>query len=50
MEVNETLSDAPETINSDPYGKGWMVKMKIESEKEYENLMDAASYQSHIGQ
>ncbi len=50
VEVNETLSDAPETINSDPYGKGWMVKMKIESEKEYENLMDAASYQSHIGQ
>lgn len=50
VEVNETLSDEPETINSDPYGKGWMVKIKIDSEDEYEKLMDAASYQSHIGQ
>lgn len=50
VEVNESLGDAPETINADPYGDGWMVKIKIESEEEYNGLMDAASYQSHIGQ
>jgi len=50
VEVNGSLSDAPETINSDPYGEGWMVKIKIESDEEYNNLMDAAAYQNHIGQ
>lgn len=50
VEVNDTLADAPETINADPYGEGWMVKIKIDSEDEFQTLMDAASYKNHIGQ
>jgi glycine cleavage system H protein len=50
VEVNDMLSQAPETINSDPYGEGWMVKIKIDSEEEYNRLMDAEAYQNHIGQ
>ena len=50
VEVNEALPDAPETINTDPYGKGWMVKIKIENEDEYTKLMDTAAYNAHIGQ
>jgi glycine cleavage system H protein len=50
VEVNSALTDTPETINTDPYGKGWMVKIKIDNEEEFANLMDAGGYQSHIGQ
>lgn len=50
VEVNHALPDAPETINSDPYGDGWMIKIKIESEEEYNKLMDATAYNTHIGQ
>ena len=50
VEVNEALPDAPETINTDPYGEGWMVKIKIENEDEYTKLMDTAAYNTHIGQ
>ena len=47
--VNDALPDSPETINKDPYGEGWMVKIKIENTSEYDALMDAAAYQEHIG-
>jgi glycine cleavage system H protein len=50
VEVNEALNDAPETINSDPYGEGWMAKIKIDSKEEFDKLMDADSYKKHIGQ
>lgn len=50
MGVNENLPDAPETINSDPYGDGWMIKIKIDNEEEYNNLMDVEAYKKHIGQ
>lgn len=43
--VNEGISDAPETINQDPYGKGWMVKIRISNADELNNLMDAGAYQ-----
>ena len=42
--VNEALSDTPETINEDPYGKGWMVKVKLSDPSEADQLMDAAAY------
>jgi glycine cleavage system H protein len=42
--VNETLSDNPEQINEDPYGEGWMVKIKLSDASEAEQLMDAAAY------
>ena len=43
-EVNEQLSDSPEKINQDPYGEGWMVKVKLSDPSETEDLMDAAAY------
>ncbi len=49
VEVNDALPDTPETINKDPYGEGWMIKIKIESTEEYDSLMDATAYQEHIG-
>jgi glycine cleavage system H protein len=49
VEVNDALPDTPETINKDPYGEGWMIKIKIDSSEEYNALMDAAAYEQHIG-
>ena len=42
------LEDAPERINVDPYGDGWMYKMSIEDEEELENLLDAEAYAESI--
>ncbi len=50
VEVNGNLSDIPETINKDPYGDGWMIKLKLADASEMENLLDAAGYQAHIGE
>jgi len=46
--ANEGLADAPETINSDPYGEGWIFKMKLEDEGELDNLLDATAYAEQI--
>ena len=46
--VNDALGDAPEAINSDPYGDGWLVKVKLADPAEAEALMDAAAYQSML--
>jgi glycine cleavage system H protein len=45
-EVNKPLVDDPETINTDPYGKGWMVKIKVTSAAEADSLMDSAAYEA----
>lgn len=45
IEVNEALPDALETLSADPYGPGWIVKIKISDEAELEKLMDFAAYQ-----
>ncbi len=42
--INELLVDSPELINRDPYGEGWMVRIKPESPEEFANLLDAAAY------
>jgi glycine cleavage system H protein len=42
--VNEALADSPELINSDPYGEGWLVKVKLSDPSEVEQLMDAEAY------
>jgi len=42
--VNETLGEAPENINSDPYGEGWLVRVKLSDPSEVESLLDAAAY------
>ena len=44
--VNESLADSPGTVNSDPYGEGWLVKMEITDPAEVEALMDAAAYEA----
>jgi glycine cleavage system H protein len=44
-EVNEALSDTPETINEDPYGDGWMVKVRLSKPSEADGLMDAGAYE-----
>ncbi len=48
VEVNAALSDKPETINEDPYGEGWLVKVKLSDPTETEALMDAASYEGSL--
>lgn len=44
VETNTLLEDKPETINSDPYGKGWIVKIKVSSKGELSELMDFEAY------
>lgn len=48
IEVNTVLSDSPELINSDPYGKGWLVKIKVSDASGLAKLMDAAAYDKSI--
>ena len=48
-EINPKLNSNPELVNSDPYGEGWMVKMKVNNEADVNNLMDAAAYQGVVG-
>lgn len=49
LEINETLNDAPEKVNNDPYGEGWMIKVKVADLAELDKLMDAAAYEAFIG-
>jgi glycine cleavage system H protein len=48
VEVNTALGDKPEAINDDPYGDGWLVRVKLADESEQEALLDAAAYQSSL--
>jgi glycine cleavage system H protein len=48
VEVNATLSDNPHTINADPYGEGWLVKVKLSDPSETDSLMDAATYEASL--
>lgn len=48
LEFNDELNDQPELVNNDPYGQGWMIKIKVENHDEIENLLDAEGYQSII--
>lgn len=49
IEFNESLEDEPEKVNTDPYGEGWMIKIKLTVESELENLMDADAYKELTG-
>ena len=44
VEVNQALVDAPETINEDPYGEGWLIKIRLSDPSEAEGLMDVSAY------
>jgi glycine cleavage system H protein len=46
--INETLANKPETINEDPYGEGWLVKVKLSDPGEQDTLLDAAAYESGL--
>ncbi|MEO6071228.1 MAG: glycine cleavage system protein GcvH [Chitinophagaceae bacterium] len=48
VEVNPKLNAAPELVNTDPYGEGWMVKMKLDNATDVDTLMDAAAYQKLV--
>ena len=50
LEVNPLLNDKPESVNKDPYGEGWMVKISLENPDDLKELMDAAAYRQLIGQ
>lgn len=48
VEINEALEDAPELVNSDAFGEGWLFKVKLDDASELENLLDAQGYASSI--
>ena len=48
LEVNGVLSDKPEAINEDPYGDGWLVRVRLSDAAEQEDLLDAAAYQATL--
>ncbi len=48
VEVNDALAGAPESINSDPYGEGWMVKVRLSNVGEVDELLDAAAYEETL--
>ena len=48
VEVNGALKDHPETVNADPYGKGWMVVLELSAPSEVDSLMSAAQYEAYL--
>jgi glycine cleavage system H protein len=50
VETNGELQNKPETINSDPHGSGWLIKMKLANPAELSSLMDAAAYEAYIAE
>ncbi|MBL7866976.1 MAG: glycine cleavage system protein GcvH [Flavobacterium lindanitolerans] len=49
IEFNDTLESSPEKVNTDPYGEGWMVKVKIADASEVKGLLDSEAYKNLIG-
>jgi len=49
-EINKKLGDSPETVNTDPYGEGWMIKAEIKNLADLNDLLDASAYKVLIGQ
>ena len=49
LEFNEELEDAPELVNDDAYGKGWMIKLEIKDASQLDSLLSAAEYEALIG-
>ena len=48
LEVNEGLADSPEKVNEDPYGDGWLVKIRLSDTSEVDDLMDASTYEGSL--
>ena len=49
VEINEALDSDPSLVNSDPYGDGWMIKIRVADESELDSLLDGSAYEDHIG-
>lgn len=49
LEVNERLADEPELINNDPFGDGWIIKLKVDNVADVEGLMDVDAYKESVG-
>jgi glycine cleavage system H protein len=49
VESNDSLDANPALVNSDPYGEGWMIKLRLSDPSQLEGLMDAAAYEAHVG-
>ena len=49
LEKNAALNDNPEAVNTDPYGKGWMIKIEFTNITELDSLMDSDAYKAHVG-
>ena len=49
VELNTALDDEPAVVNSDPYGEGWMIKIRVQDATELDALMDAGAYTDHVG-
>ena len=49
VEINDELHDAPELVNESPHDEGWMIRVEPDDRSELENLMDASSYESFVG-
>ena len=50
LELNKKLNDEPQLVNTDPYGEGWIIKIELTEPAQVNDLMDAAAYQSQLGQ
>lgn len=50
LQVNEGLVDEPSLVNTDPYGEGWMIRVRSQNDSELEGLMDAEEYAQHLGE
>ncbi len=50
VEVNKKVVDAPETVNEDPYGEGWLVRVRLSAGREADELMDAEAYRSFLAE
>jgi len=48
VEVNEALAEKPELVNTDPYGDGWMIRVKLVTPEEVDELMDAEEYEEYV--
>lgn len=49
LEINDALPESPETINEDPYGDGWMIKVEMSDKDELKDLMNAEEYEEYVG-
>ncbi len=50
VDVNDDLDDDPSLVNTDPYGEGWMISLRVDDPGELDELMDVAGYAEHIGE